>query len=377
VFLKENTLTSAQDQARKQIHQLVAKYRAMSDAQKREITEANVVHQFLDPLFEALGWPVRDPARYKYEPTTQAGRPDMVLIPEQGGTIFVEAKRFGTIKELEQARRTIAGIVTPGQLALPGMAAERAQEMQRLLAQGEPVPEEVVARMAQHTEQVMVQIAQARPEEAPALLEQVMERTRVQQHVLQQVRAAAPEEAQTALRRALEVTERAYQTASVGLEDPERFQNEYQYQYHLTPGPHGQATPSVAPTGLCETCTPQQDRDRDRDRDQDRTSAPTGTPEPCQTCTPEQEQERERERERGQDQTCTPEATHTPEQEREREREQERNQTQAPEPTVTAQPTDTPEPTPTPRRTHTPQPGPTHSPMPTHTPGEGKGPGGG
>lgn len=254
-------------------------------------------------------------------------------------------------------------------------AAERAEEMQRLLAQGEPVPEEAVARMAQHTEQVMVQIAQARPEEVPALLERVMERTRAQQQVLQQVRAAAPEEAQTALRRALEVTERAYQTASVGLEDPERFQNEYQYQYHLTPGPHGQATPSVTPTGPCETCTPQQDRDRDRDRDQDRIGAPTGTPEPCQTCTPEQERERERERE--QDQTCTPEATHTPEQEREREREQERNQTQAPEPTVTAQPTDTPEPTPTPRRTHTPQPGPTHSPMPTHTPGEGKGPGGG
>jgi hypothetical protein len=133
VFSKENALTSVPDQARDKIRQLVEKYRAMSEAQKRETTEANVVHQFLDPLFEALDWPVRDPARYKHEPTTQAGRPDMVLVPEQGGAIFVEAKRFGVIKELEQARRTIAGIVTPGQLALPGMAADRTREEQQAI----------------------------------------------------------------------------------------------------------------------------------------------------------------------------------------------------------------------------------------------------
>jgi hypothetical protein len=105
----------------------------MTEAQRKEITEAGVIHQFLDPLLEALGWPINDPARYKYELGTLAGRPDMTLFPEQGGTIFVEAKRFGAIKELEQARKTIAGIVTPGQLALPGMATDRTEEEQQAI----------------------------------------------------------------------------------------------------------------------------------------------------------------------------------------------------------------------------------------------------
>ena len=126
-------MSLTQDQARNKIRELVEKYRAMTTDARKGITEAGVVHQFLDPLLEALGWPVNDPARYKYELTTQAGRPDMTLIPEQGGTIFIEAKRFGIIKELEQARKTIAGIVTPGQMALPGMATDRTKEEQQAI----------------------------------------------------------------------------------------------------------------------------------------------------------------------------------------------------------------------------------------------------
>ncbi len=126
-------MSLTQDQARNKIRELVEKYRAMTTDARKGITEAGVVHQFLDPLLEALGWPVNDPARYKYELTTQAGRPDMTLIPEQGGAIFIEAKRFGVIKELEQARKTIAGIVTPGQMALPGMATDRTKEEQQAI----------------------------------------------------------------------------------------------------------------------------------------------------------------------------------------------------------------------------------------------------
>jgi predicted type IV restriction endonuclease len=127
-------MPTTQEQARQKIRQLVDKYQAMkSDAERRLISESAVVHQFLDPFFEALGWPIHDPARYKYELSTQAGRPDMILTPEQGGAIFVEAKRFGKIEELAQARKTIAGIVTPGQLALPGMATDRTAEEQQAI----------------------------------------------------------------------------------------------------------------------------------------------------------------------------------------------------------------------------------------------------
>ena len=126
-------MPTSQSQARAAIGQLIDKYRAMSAQDKKLITEAGVVHQFIDPLLAALGWPIHDPARYKYELHTQAGRPDMTLIPESGGTIFVEAKRFGLIVELAQARQTIAGVVTPGQLSLPGMAVDRTPQEQQAI----------------------------------------------------------------------------------------------------------------------------------------------------------------------------------------------------------------------------------------------------
>jgi hypothetical protein len=45
----------------------------------------------------------------------------------------VEAKKFGVIKELEQARYTIAGTITPGQMALPGMTVDRTPEEQQAI----------------------------------------------------------------------------------------------------------------------------------------------------------------------------------------------------------------------------------------------------
>jgi predicted type IV restriction endonuclease len=99
-------LLLTQRQARQQIDGLIQKYPKIAKPNRQAITEAGVVHQFLDPLFAALGWPVDDPQRYKYELHTAAGRPDMTLIPEQGGTLYVEAKRFGVIQDLQQARHT-------------------------------------------------------------------------------------------------------------------------------------------------------------------------------------------------------------------------------------------------------------------------------
>jgi hypothetical protein len=122
-----------QAEARQRIKQLIQKYKKLTEGEKKVTTESSVVHQFVDPLLEALGWPIKDPARYKYEFSTQAGRPDMILLPERGGNIFVEAKRFGVIAELAQSRKSTAGIVTPGQLSLPGMAADRTAEEQQAI----------------------------------------------------------------------------------------------------------------------------------------------------------------------------------------------------------------------------------------------------
>ncbi|MBX3002276.1 MAG: N-6 DNA methylase [Caldilineaceae bacterium] len=119
--------------ARAQIEALIQNYRRLTDADKSGLAEANVVHQFITPLLRALGWPVDDPHRCKFELNTVAGRPDITLIPESGGALFVEAKRFGLIQPLAQMRQTIRNIVTPNLLALPGMAVDRTQEEQQAI----------------------------------------------------------------------------------------------------------------------------------------------------------------------------------------------------------------------------------------------------
>ncbi len=120
-------------QARAQIAALVEEFYRLTPAQRESVTEAGVVNQFITPFLKALGWPVGDTQRYRYELMTFAGRPDITLFPEKGDPIYVEAKRFGVIKQLEVARRMISGIVTPGQMALPGMATDRTKEEQQAI----------------------------------------------------------------------------------------------------------------------------------------------------------------------------------------------------------------------------------------------------
>jgi predicted type IV restriction endonuclease len=122
-----------QEQARSKISELIHKYQGMSEKTKSAITEAGVVHQFLDQFLRALGWPVDDPDRYKYELFVAGGRPDMTLMPETGGSLFVEAKRFGVIADLKRIKPSLSDIVTPGQMALPGMATDRTTEEQQAI----------------------------------------------------------------------------------------------------------------------------------------------------------------------------------------------------------------------------------------------------
>jgi hypothetical protein len=104
-----------ESQARDNLKALLTEFGKLSAEERKTMSEASVVRQFVDRLLEeVLGWPIKDPQRYKYEMHTQAGRPDLTLFPEKGGVIFVEAKRFGIIKQLEEARYTISGVITPG-----------------------------------------------------------------------------------------------------------------------------------------------------------------------------------------------------------------------------------------------------------------------
>jgi len=120
-------------EARAALQTLLRDFHAIPAHERREMSEASVVRQFIDRLFgEVLGWPIKDPARYKYELSTQAGRPDLTLIPESGGVIFIEAKRIGLIQDLQKAK-SLDHTITPAQMALPGMAVDRTPQEQQAI----------------------------------------------------------------------------------------------------------------------------------------------------------------------------------------------------------------------------------------------------
>ncbi|MCC7448038.1 MAG: hypothetical protein IT324_11520, partial [Anaerolineae bacterium] len=127
------TMAFTETEARAALQALLRDFHAIPAHERREMSEASVVRQFIDRLFgEVLGWPIKDPARYKYELSTQAGRPDLTLIPESGGVIFIEAKRIGLIQDLQKAKN-LDYTLTPAQMALPGMAVDRTPQEQQAI----------------------------------------------------------------------------------------------------------------------------------------------------------------------------------------------------------------------------------------------------
>lgn len=118
--------------------------------------------------------------------------------------------------------------------------ALRVQEMAQLAQRGEEVPQAVVMRMTRQMEQVMVEIAKARPEDVPALLERVTQRTRLHQQVLEGAAAGSSAETQTRLHQASQVMERVRLNAE---SDPMYLEYQYQQRYEGEPGPHSGVTP--------------------------------------------------------------------------------------------------------------------------------------
>lgn len=48
-------MSPQQEQARQRLQQLILLYNSFTAEQKKELTEATVVRQFVDPLLQALG----------------------------------------------------------------------------------------------------------------------------------------------------------------------------------------------------------------------------------------------------------------------------------------------------------------------------------
>ena len=121
------------EHARQTIQSLIAEYRRLRREEKgyfERMSETDVINKFVTPLFEALGWPTRG-SEFRQEVHTVAGRPDIRAEYAANEYIYVEAKRFGVIGEL--SRTTLSGVLTPGQMMLPGMATDRTKEEQQAI----------------------------------------------------------------------------------------------------------------------------------------------------------------------------------------------------------------------------------------------------
>lgn len=121
------------EQARLAIQALIDEYRRLRREDKayfERMSETDVVNKFVTPLLAALGWPTKG-SEYRQEVYTQVGRPDIRAEYAPKQYIYVEAKRFGVINPL--ARNTLAGVLTPGQMMLPGMATDRTKEEQQAI----------------------------------------------------------------------------------------------------------------------------------------------------------------------------------------------------------------------------------------------------
>jgi len=93
------------DQIKHKIEELVKKYTDFEKTRSRKgmdsTSEANVRADFIDPLFEILGWDISNPDEYDREHFIRGtGFADVALKLEGAPVIFIEAKRFGGIPHI-------------------------------------------------------------------------------------------------------------------------------------------------------------------------------------------------------------------------------------------------------------------------------------
>jgi Type I restriction-modification system methyltransferase subunit len=92
---------------RKPIEKLVDRYKELLRSKGRswieDLSEANVRADFIDPLFEILGWNISNPEEYDREYSIKdGGRADVALKIDGKPVIFIEAKRFGGILHISE-----------------------------------------------------------------------------------------------------------------------------------------------------------------------------------------------------------------------------------------------------------------------------------
>jgi uncharacterized membrane protein YgcG len=149
----------------------------------------------------------------------------------------------------------------------------RAEEIQALVAAGQQVPDEAIARMERHVERALTRTAWASDDEMIGLLMRVAEHTRAQERRLVDLQSTAPQQAQANLARAVTVCRRGAEAAEAGLTDPQEFRWRYRHQQGTPDPTHDPDQVIVTPGGDQE-----EDQGQYPQRDQERESTPTGVP---------------------------------------------------------------------------------------------------
>ena len=87
---------------------LVEEYRSLEKkkgSKMKKISEADVRADFIDRLFEILGWNIHDVDEYNREKYVRgAGFADITLQIDNEPAVFVEAKRFGSIPFVDREK---------------------------------------------------------------------------------------------------------------------------------------------------------------------------------------------------------------------------------------------------------------------------------
>ncbi len=155
------------------------------------------------------------------------------------------------------------------------LVEERAEEIEALVAAGQQVPDEAIARMERHVERALTQAACASGEEVVALLARVTERMRAGERSLAALQPLAPRQAQANVARAVTICRQGAEAAEAGLMDPQEFRRRYCH-------PQGTPYPTHDPDQAVVTPGSDQEQDQERypQRDQEGESTPAGAPIP-------------------------------------------------------------------------------------------------
>jgi hypothetical protein len=120
------------DEVKDQLNVLIDTYekRKLNKNSMKSINEANVKKDYIDLLFEILGWNVRDSTEYDHEAYVRVGFVDITIKIKDKPVIFVEAKRFGAIpsrseKVLQTETGTVSKDTTPDERQVLRYADQR------------------------------------------------------------------------------------------------------------------------------------------------------------------------------------------------------------------------------------------------------------